>query len=457
MSTVVPRILIVDDTPSARKTLETLLKPEGYRLSFAASGAEALACAVDLRPDLILLDVMMPEMDGYEVCRRVRATREISEVPIIMVTALDDRASRLRGLEAGADDFISKPIDWAELRARSRNIIRLNRYRSLSAARQRYELLIQLSPHGIVMVDSGGGIVLANEAAETLLGAEGQRSVCGGRLQGLLIEEEHGRFQETFDRVLSGDLAVERLETWLKRGNTVHPLPVEISLGRHEWEDRPAVQCLIRDITSIKEAEKERNRLFQEVTNAYDVTIETLTLALELRDRDTGGHGRRVAEMTVKVAESMGVSGEDLVHIRRGAFLHDIGKIAIPDNILRKPGPLSAEEWKVMRQHPIVAGELLSQITFLRPALAIPACHHEKWDGSGYPGGLRGEAIPLSARIFAVVDVWDALSSERPYESAWSQEDVITYCREQSGSHFDPQVVGVFLKVLEEESHAVTP
>ena len=145
MSHAVPTVLIVDDIPSARKTLEMLLKTEGYRLEFAASGAEALACAPRIKPDLILLDIMMPEMDGYEVCRRIRSMPEISDVPIIMVTALDDRASRLRGLDLGADDFISKPIDWAELRARTRTIIRLNRHRTLSAERRRYELLIRES------------------------------------------------------------------------------------------------------------------------------------------------------------------------------------------------------------------------------------------------------------------------------------------------------------------------
>lgn len=453
MSHAVPTVLIVDDTPSARKTLESLLKTEGYRLAFTASGAEALACAPQLQPDLILLDVMMPEMDGFEVCRHLRATPEISEVPIIMVTALDDRASRLRGLEAGADDFLSKPIDWAELRARSRTITRLNRYRRLSAERGRYELLIELSPDGIVMVDAAGGVVMANRAAEDLLRVpEGRSTLCGAPLQGFLTEPECARFQDSFARVISGTAPVERLETWLCRGAEAPPVPVEISLGRHEWEELPAVQCLIRDITERKEAEQERNRLFQELTRAYDVTIETLALALELRDRERGDSGRRVADMTVRIAEAMGIGSEEITHIRRGAFLHDIGKIAIPDTILRKPGPLSADEWTVVRRHPVVAGDLLSQVNFLRQATAIPCCHHEKWDGSGYPRGLRGEEIPLAARIFAVVDVWDALSSDRVYGRAWPREKVIAYCRDNAGSHFDPRVVAVFLEILEQES-----
>ncbi len=452
----VPCVLIVDDIPAARKTLDSLLKTEGYRLHFAANGAEALDAAVKFKPDLILLDVMMPEMDGFEVCRRMRAIPEISEVPLIMVTALDDRASRIKGLEAGADDFLSKPIDWTELRARVRTILRLNRYRLLYSQRRRYELLIRLSPDGIVMVNATGGILLANDAAEALLISQGTSDVFRGRLQGFLVETEVERFLDAFDRVISGKVPLERLETWLHRDGDTPPVAVEVSLGRHEWEELPAVQCIIRDITGRKEAELERNRLYREVTNAYDVTIETLALALELRGRDMGGHGRRVAEMTVKVAEAMGISDDELINIRRGAYLHDIGKIAIPDNILHKPGPLTAEEWTIMRRHPDVACEILSQISFLRPATVIPCSHHEKWDGSGYPRGLRGEEIPLAARIFSVVDVWDALSSERVYEPAWPEEKVIAYCREHSGKHFDPRVVEVFLNILEKCSFSTS-
>jgi PAS domain S-box-containing protein len=447
-----PCVLIVDDTSSARKTLESLLKTEGYRMVFASSGAEALERAAEIRPDLILLDVMMPEMDGFEVCRRLRAAPVTFDVPIIMVTALDDRVSRLRGLEMGADDFLTKPIDWAELRARTRTILRLNRYRRLSGERRRYELLIRLSPDGIVMMDGAGKIVLANEAAEVLLTPEGTRPLRGAHLQEFILKSEGVNFFESFARLISGESTVERLETWLERDPATSQVAVGLSLGCHEWEGKQAVQCLIRDITLSKEADQERNRHFQELTNAYDVTIETLALALELRDRDMGGHGRRVAEMSVKVAQAMGLSLEEITHLRRGAFLHDIGKIAIPDTILHKPGPLSDEEWTVMHRHPGVACELLSQINFLRPAIDIPCCHHEKWDGSGYPRGLSGEDIPLAARIFSVVDVWDALSSERVYEGAWSQRDVIAYCRDHSGSHFDPRVVTVFLEVLGEDA-----
>ncbi len=186
-----------------------------------------------------------------------------------------------------------------------------------------------------------------------------------------------------------------------------------------------------------------------EIALAYDSTLEGWAKALELKDAETTGHSQRVVDLTLRLAERLEVRGEVLAHIRRGALLHDIGKMAIPDSILRKPGPLSEEEWALMRQHPQFAFDMLAPVTFLRPALEIPRFHHEKWDGSGYPHGLKGEEIPLAARIFAVVDVWDALHSERSYREAWPEEKVRAYLREQSGQHFDPKIVELFFQVID--------
>lgn len=192
-----------------------------------------------------------------------------------------------------------------------------------------------------------------------------------------------------------------------------------------------------------------------ELVLAYDATIEGWARALDLRDKETEGHSQRVTEMTLRLARALGMNEEKLVHIRRGALLHDIGKLGVPDSILLKAGPLTAEEWEIMRRHPQYAYEMLSSIAYLQPALDIPYCHHEKWDGTGYPRGLKGEQIPLAARIFAVVDVWDALSSDRPYRPAWPQEKVRAYLKEEAGKHFDPSIVEVFLKILEEENHRI--
>jgi len=184
---------------------------------------------------------------------------------------------------------------------------------------------------------------------------------------------------------------------------------------------------------------------------AYDKTLEGWSKALDLRDKETEGHTQRVVDMTLQIANVLGVPESEQVHIRRGALLHDIGKMGIPDAILLKPGPLSKSEWKIMRLHPKYAYDLLYPIKHLRPALDIPYAHHEHWDGTGYPRQLKGDSIPLAARIFTVVDVWDALTSDRPYRSAWSAKKTIDYIQEQSGKYFDPRIVDVFITLVKNE------
>jgi putative two-component system response regulator len=321
-------ILIVDDEYSGRETLQSILEGEGYNLIMAENGPQAIAQAKSILPDVILLDVMMPGMTGFEVCEKIRNDPQVAEIPIIILTALDDRDSLLRGLKAGADDFISKPFDRFELRARLIGITRLNRYQKLLQER-------------------------------------------------------------------------ENLRTANKR-----------------------------------------------LSDAYEATIEGWSHAMDLRDRETEGHSRRVTELSIKLAQAMGMSEEEIVHLRHGALLHDMGKIGIPDSILHKPDDLTEQEWAIMRQHPRFAFEMLNSIEYLREALEIPYFHHEKWDGTGYPQGLKGEQIPIAARIFAVADVWDALTSDRPYRPDWSREAALNYIQEQSGKHFDPRVVELFFKVI---------
>jgi response regulator RpfG family c-di-GMP phosphodiesterase len=189
----------------------------------------------------------------------------------------------------------------------------------------------------------------------------------------------------------------------------------------------------------------------QELIQAYDTTLEGWARALELRDRETEGHTRRVTELTMRLARYIGVNDSDMVNIYRGVLLHDIGKMGVPDHILKKKGKLTEEEWEEMRQHPVYAYNLLSPISFLRGVLDIPYCHHERWDGSGYPRGLKGEQIPLAARIFSVVDNWDALLSDRPYRGAWPAEKVKAYLKESAGTLLDPKIVEIFLSMIERD------
>jgi putative nucleotidyltransferase with HDIG domain len=189
-----------------------------------------------------------------------------------------------------------------------------------------------------------------------------------------------------------------------------------------------------------------------ELSKAYDSTIEGWSYALDLRDKETEGHTRRVTELTLELAKEFGFTEDQLLHIRRGGLLHDIGKMGVPDRILLKETPLEADEWVQMKQHPVYAYEMLQPIEYLHEALNIPYCHHEKWDGSGYPRGLKGEEIPLAARIFAIVDVWDAITSDRPYRGAWTPQKALDHITTEAGKHFDPHVVEVFTRLIEQKN-----
>jgi len=229
---------------------------------------------------------------------------------------------------------------------------------------------------------------------------------------------------------------------------------VQLELKRLLDDADQSRKAMLSVIEDQKITEEELKRLTNDLLVAYDSTLQGWSNALELREQETAGHSRRVVELTLKIARALGIEDENLAYIERGALLHDIGKMGIPDNILLKPGPLSDDEWVIMKKHPIYAYNLLSKIDFLKQAVDIPFSHHERWDGSGYPQGLAGENIPLAARIFAVVDIWDALGSDRPYRPAWKRKDIMKYIQDISGKHLDPGIVNVFLQVMEtDEDH----
>lgn len=194
-------------------------------------------------------------------------------------------------------------------------------------------------------------------------------------------------------------------------------------------------------------AAKALEEAYHELQQAYDMTLWGWVRALQLRDKETEGHSLRVVDLTMLLAKQLGLPPEKMEHIRRGALLHDIGKLGVPDAILLKPGPLTPDEWCVMKRHPVYAHDWMEPISYLQPALAIPWCHHERWDGNGYPLGWTGTEIPLEARIFALVDVLDALRSDRPYRPAWDEKRILDYLREESGKQFDPQVVEIFFAI----------
>ncbi len=278
------RILIVDDESAARIALATLLRREGFEVRDVSNGDAALTESASFRPDLILLDIVMPGMDGFEVCRRVKATPETRLTPVVLITGLSATEDRIKGINAGADDFLSKPIDFNELLARTRSLLRLKQY------------------------------------TDELENAEG--------------------------------------------------------------------------------------------------VLFSLALSIEARDPYTSGHCERLAEVSARLGEKLGLPEEDIKALRRAGIVHDIGKVVVPDAILLKPGPLSADEIAMMQKHPVVGERICAPLRTFRLVLPIIRHHHERHDGSGYPDGLRGDEIPVSAAILQLADVYDALTTDRPYRKA---------------------------------------
>jgi len=238
-------------------------------------------------------------------------------------------------------------------------------------------------------------------------------------------------------------------------------LGVLAAFTRRPWEPAPEDETLLEALVEQAAVALDNALIYQqalesqgELALTYERTLWAWAKAVELRDQETGGHTERVVELGLRLAQVMGLKGEQLEDFRRGTILHDVGKIGIPDQILKKPGPLTPKEWAIMRLHPVYAYEWLGQIPYLSQALQIPYAHHERWDGSGYPNGLKGKEIPLPARIFAVVNVYDALISDRPYRVAWPKEKALAYLQAEAGRSLDPQVVNAFLRLIRQDLQA---
>ena len=335
-------IMIVDDNPANLKLLEDMLLQAGHDVCSFPLGRLALAAAAQNPPDLILLDINMPEMNGYEVCAKLKSTEKLSEIPVIVLSALSATEDKVRAFQAGAVDYISKPFQFEEVHA--------------------------------------------------------------------------------------------RVETHLK----LHDLQRALKLQNERLDEL------------VEQRTKQLQAAVKQIESTYDETLHALGAALDLRDNETAGHSQRVTRYSLEIAKAMRCSQEELRQISLGAYLHDIGKIGIPDAILLKAGKLNPEETEVMRQHVRIGYDMVSRISFLSQAAQIVLAHQEFYDGGGYPQGLSGKQIPLGARIFAVADTLDAMTSDRPYRAALpfqTAREEITRC---SGTQFDPDVVHAFLSIPEE-------
>ena len=339
-----PVILVVDDQLQNVELLEAQLVQLGYEIIRAANGKDALTIITGNEIDLMLLDIMMPGMDGFEVIRRVRQGTKTRLLPIILVTALRETEDRIKGIEAGCDDFISKPVDKMELFARVRSLLKVKDYNDL----------------------------MLNYRKE--------------------LESEVTARTEQLKQ------ALERIKT--------------ASLD----------------------------------------TIYRLSVASEYKDKDTGAHIKRMSRYSVAVARRMGLDENTIETILYSAPMHDLGKIGIPDQILMKPAILDPAEWKIMKMHTVIGAKILqgSDAEFIKSGESIALSHHEKWDGSGYPNGVKGQEIPIAGRIVAIADVFDALTSKRPYKEPFTIEKSLAIVKEGRGTHFDPDVVDAFFDIQEE-------
>lgn len=318
-----------------------------------------------------------------------------------------------------------------------------------------FQRMIEHSPEGFVLLNSQARLLYVNpvvgrmydSSVEDLLGT----SVFGWIHPGDL-EIVRNIYRQLVTEPGSSRAGVFRL---LQSHDSIHWVEAS-GVNMLDDPDVNGIVVMFHDITARKKHETKIRSLLstlehsnEELSRAYEAAIEGWSRALDLRDHQTEDHALRVTELTVRLARSLGLSEEQITHVRRGALLHDIGKLGIPDGILNKPAALTEAEWTIMRRHPVHAYEMLQALDFLGPALDIPRYHHEKWDGSGYPRGLAGERIPMAARLFAVVDVYDALTSDRPYRKAWKKEKALGYIQDHIGSQFDPRIAAVFLQIIQ--------
>lgn len=348
--TSLKRVLVIDDEDGIRKITQMLVEGLGHRVEAARDGIEGLA-KLQMGVDLILLDVVMPGLDGFEVCRRIRQDPAGKDVPVIFVTSLETREHRLHAVEAGANDFIAKPVDETELRIRSTSLLKMKE-----------------------------------------------------------AQDELKRYQTHLE-----DIVQERTST-------------------------------------LREALEQMARAQRLAYQAQLETVERLAILAEYKDKVTGRHIQRMSEYCAVIARGLRLPPDEVELIFHASRMHDVGKIAVPEAILRKPSSLEPDEWTVMREHSAFGSAILDNSTseILQAGKVMALYHHERWDGAGYPNGLAGDQIPLWGRICAVGDVFDAVTSERPYKPAFPNEEALQLLRDGRGKHFDPRVVDVFFECFEE-------
>ena len=447
-------ILLVEDDPAHAELIQRAFEDRRSesRLTIANTLEEARAHMKNFKPTLIIADWRLPDGDSSELLPEDHST----STPIIIMTSYGNERNAVNVMKSGALDYIVKSSEsmtdmphiaeraieqWEILQQRESMQI------ALAESEAQFRLLAENSSDMISKHDINGVFLYVSPACKTILGYEPEELI-GTSIAYLIQAEDAGVILELLKAPTGEDINVTVPYRARHKNGEYIWLETTARLFFDQRNQKPEFQASSRDITERKQAQEALQQAHANLQEAYDRTIEGWVLALDLRDRETEGHTKRVTEMTVRLARALGCTEEEIVHIRRGALLHDIGKIGIPDEILQKPGPLTDDEWVRMRKHPQYAYQMLAPISYLKQALIIPYYHHERWDGSGYPHKLKGEDIPLFARFFAVVDVWDALSSDRPYRKGMPPREVIEYLQKEAGRLFDPLIVDKFLPLI---------
>jgi len=445
-------ILLIEDDPAHAELIQRSFEDRGdqSKLFIAHTLAEAREYLEKSEPTLIIADWRLPDGDSNELLH------DNNNIPVIIMTSYGSERNAVDVIKAGALDYIIKSsesmTDMPHVAERAIEQWNTSKEKeqiqyALTESEAQFRLLAENSSDMISRHDSNGIFHYVSPACRAILGYE-PNDLIGNPISKYIHPEDA---KELMDLLATPEwnniTATMDYRARHKNGEYVW-IETTARLFIDETNNRQEFQASSRNITERKEAEDALQRAHTDLQEAYDKTIEGWVLALDLRDRETEGHTQRVTNMTVKLARTMGYSEDEVTQIRRGALLHDMGKMGIPDEILQKPGPLTDDEWVIMRRHPEMAYHMLSQIKYLRDAITIPYYHHERWDGSGYPHKLKEEDIPLHARMFAVVDVWDALSSDRPYRKRMPPQEVVAYLKREAGHLFDPQVVEKFIPLI---------
>ncbi|MES9855458.1 MAG: HD domain-containing phosphohydrolase [Sedimenticola sp.] len=506
----VDSILIVDDTLASLKLLSELLIGQGYRVRPADSGKLALQSVRTVPPDLILLDIRMPDMDGYEVCERLNADDKTADIPVIFISALDDVKDRIRGFESGAVDFITKPFQREEVLARVNTHLELRRMHMHleTMVSERTEELVAtnraqrtLSAVNKALVHTKTEEALLQDICDSIVEVGGYRMVWVGFPQQdeqcSVLPVAHAGSEEgyidsvtiTWDdsvtgmgptgtAIRTGEYVVERniaaseayspwREAAQKRGyHSSIALPLMFreqaigALNIYSDDDDAFSDLEVGLLEELAEdlafgIRHQRAHLDQEhnaerLHAALVGTIQAISLTLEKRDPYTAGHQRRVAQLVVVISQAMGMDDEEVDGLRFGAMIHDLGKIYVPSEILNRPGTLSDSEFAIIKTHPDVGYGIIKDIVFPWPVDLMIHQHHERLDGSGYPGGLKSDEISFEAKILMVADVVEAMSSHRPYRPGLGVEAALEYIKENRGVTFDAGVVDVCLKLFED-------